>query len=65
MEMTNDVLSSVGAQDMNTSGHQVSDLDDFEVYWENDHLDVDAVFIIAVFDTLLLPTAFEELEMGR
>ena len=44
MEMRNEVLSSAGAQDMDTSGYQVSDLDGFEFYWENDQLDVDAVF---------------------
>ena len=36
-------LSRVGAQDMDTSGYQGCDLDDVEYYWENDHLDVDAV----------------------
>ena len=44
-EMRDEVISSVGAQDMDTSGHQVSaDLDDVEFYWENIRLDVDAVF---------------------
>ena len=44
MEMRDQVLSSVVAQDMDTSGYQVSDLDDVEFYWGNDQLDVDAVF---------------------
>ena len=44
MEMRDEVLSNVGAQDMDTSGYQVSDLDDIELYWENDQLDVEAVF---------------------
>ena len=44
MEMRDKVLSSVGAQDSKNSGYQVSDLDDVEFYWENDQLDVDAVF---------------------
>ena len=35
MEMRDEVLSSVGAQDMETSGYQVSDLDDMEFYLEN------------------------------
>ena len=30
MEMRDEVLSSVGAQDMDKSGYQVSDLDDVE-----------------------------------
>ena len=39
-EMRDEVFSSVGAQDMDTSGYQVSaDLDDVEFYWENDQLD--------------------------
>ena len=43
MEMRDEVLSSVGAQDIETSGYQVSaDLDDVELYWEKDQLDVDA-----------------------
>ena len=44
MEMRDEVLSTVGAQDMDTSGNQVSDLDDLEFSWENDQLDLDAVF---------------------
>ena len=35
-EMREALLSGVGAQDMDTSGYQVSDLDDVEFYWEND-----------------------------
>ena len=35
MEMKDEVLSSVGAQDMDTSGYQVSDLDNVEFQWEN------------------------------
>ena len=44
MEMTEKVLSSVGAQDMDTGGFQMFDLYDVEFYWENNQLDVDAVF---------------------
>ena len=46
LKMRGEVLSSVGAQEgLDTSGYQVSaDLDDVEVYWENDQLDEDAVF---------------------
>ena len=38
MEMRDEVLSSVGAQDMETSGYQVSELDDVEFHWEYDQL---------------------------
>ena len=63
-EMRDEVLSSVCAQDMKTSGYQVSaaDLNDVEVYWENDHLDVDAVFRPGI--DIPIPTAFDDLEMG-
>ena len=44
MEMRGVVLSGVGAQDMDTSECQVSTLDDVELYWKNEQLDVGAVF---------------------
>ena len=44
MEMRDEVLSRVGAQDLDTSSYQVSDLEDIEFNWENSHLDMDAVF---------------------
>ena len=44
MEMKEEVLSSVGTQDMNTSSCQVSDLEDIEFNWGNSQLDMDAVF---------------------
>ena len=62
-EMRDDILSSVGAQDMDTSGYQVSELDDFEFYWEKDQLDVNAVFRRGI-DALFSQTAFDDLEMG-
>ena len=62
--MRNEVLSSVGAQDMDTSGYQVSaDLDDVEFCWESDQLDVDATFRRGI-DTPFSPTAFDDLELG-
>ena len=62
-EMRDDILSSVGAEDLNTSEYQVSDLDDVEFYWENDQLDVDAVLRPGI-DTPFSSTAFDNLEMG-
>ena len=63
--MTDEVLSSVGAQYMDTSGYQVSAAhpDDVEFYWQNDQLDVNAVFRPGI-DTPFSPTAFDDLEMG-
>ena len=43
-EKSDEVLPSVGAQDKDTSGYQVADLDDVELYWEKSQFDVDAVF---------------------
>ena len=44
IEMREEVLSSVGAQDLDTSGYQVSDLEDIEFNWEDSQLDMHAVF---------------------
>ena len=44
IEMREEVLSSVGAQDLDTSSYQVSDLEDIEFNWEDSQLDMDAVF---------------------
>ena len=44
MEMRDEVLSSVGAQDLDTSTDQVSDLLNIEFNWENSQLDMDAEF---------------------
>ena len=37
IEMRDEVLSSVGAQDLDTSSYQVSDLEDIESNWEKNH----------------------------
>ena len=63
--MRDEVFSSVDAQDMDTSGYQVSaaDLDDVQFYWENDQLDVVAVLRPGI-ENPFSPTAFDDLEMG-
>ena len=63
MEMRDKILSSVGAQDVDTSGYQVLDLDDVEFYREKDQLDIGAVFGPGV-NTPFSPTAFDDLKMG-
>ena len=60
--MRDEVLSSVGAQDLDTSGNQVADLEDIEFNWENDQLDLDAVFRPGI-DTPFFPTTFDDLSM--
>ena len=62
MEMRDEVLSSVGAQDLDTSSYQVSDLEDIEFNWENSQLDMDAVFRPGL-DTPFSPITFEDLSM--
>ena len=63
MEMRDGVLSSVGAQDLDTSSYQLSDLEDIEFNWENSQLDVDSVFRPGI-DTTFSPTVFDDLLMG-
>ena len=63
MEMRDEVLSSVGARDLDTSSHQVSDLEDIEFNWENSQLDMDSVFRPGI-DTAFSPTVFDDLLMG-
>ena len=60
MEMRDKVLSSVGAQNLDTSSYQVSDLDDIEFNWETSQLDMSAVFGPGI-DTSFSPTTFVDL----
>ena len=64
MEMRDEVLWSVGAQDLDTSSYQVSDLEDIEFNWENSQLDMDSVFRPGI-DTPFSPTVFDDLLMGN
>ena len=63
IEMRDEALSSVGAQDLDTSSYQLTDLEDIEFNWENDQLDLDAVFRPRI-DTPFSPTTFADLSMG-
>ena len=63
LEMMDEVLSSVGAQEMDTSVFHLSDLDNVIFYWKVDQLDQHAVFIPGIH-TFFSPTAFDDLEMG-
>ena len=63
MDMRDEVLSSVGAQDLDTSSYQVSNLEDIEFNWKNSQLDVDAVFKPGI-DTPFSPTVIDDLLMG-
>ena len=63
MEMRDKVLSSVGAQDLDTSSYQASDLEGIEFNWENSQMDLDAVFRPGI-DTTFSQTTFDDLLMG-
>ena len=62
-DMRDEVLPSVGAQDLGTSSCQVSDLEDKEFNWENPQLDMDAVFRPGL-GTPFSPTTIDDLLMG-
>ena len=62
MEMRDVVLSCVGAQDLDTSSYQVSDLEDIEFNWENSQLDMDSIFRPRM-DTPFSPTQFDDFSM--
>ena len=62
MEVRDEVLSSMGAQDLDTSSYEVSDLADLEFNWENSQLDMDALFRPGI-GTPFSPTTFDELLM--
>ena len=61
--MKEEVLSSVGAQDLDTSSYQISDLEDIGLNWEDPQLDMDAMFRPGI-DTPFSPTTFDDLLMG-
>ena len=62
MEMKDEILSSVGAHDLDTSSYHVSDLEDIEFNWENSQLGKEAVFRPSI-DTPFSQTTFDDLSM--
>ena len=42
--MREEILSSVGAQDTDTSGYELSDLEDNEFTWEDPAVDMDILY---------------------
>ena len=61
--MRDEVLSSVGAQNMNTNGYQVSNQEYFDFHCDDPDLNKDAVSKPGT-DTFISPTAFYSLERG-
>ena len=62
LEMREEVLSSVGAQDTDTSGHELSDLEDIEFSWEDSAVDMDSVYRPGI-DTPFSPSIFDDFQM--
>ena len=62
MEMRDEVLSGVGAQDLDTSSYRVSDLEDIEFNWENSQRDINAVLRPSI-DMPFFPTTFDDKSM--
>ena len=59
--MKEEVLSSVGAQDLDTSSYQLADLEDIEFNWEISQ--VDSVFRPGI-DIPFSPTTFDDFLVG-
>ena len=62
MEMRDEVLSRVVAQDLDTSSYQVSELKNIEFNREKSQMDMDVVVRPGI-DTPFSPTAFDDLLM--
>ena len=61
-EMREEVLSSVGAQDTDTRGYELSDLEDIEFIWEDPAVDMDIVCRLEI-DTPFFPPIFDDFQM--
>ena len=61
-EMREEVLSSVGAQDNDTSGYELSDLEDIEFSWEDPAVNMDSVYRPGIV-TPFSPSIFDDFQM--
>ena len=61
-ELREEVFSSVGAQDTDTRGHELSDLEDIEFSWEDPALGMDSVYRPG-FDTLFSPSILDNFQI--
>ena len=61
-EMREEVLSSVGAKDTDTSGYELSELEDIEFSWEDPAVDMDSVYQPGI-DTPFSPSIFDDFQM--
>ena len=62
-EMREEVLSSVGAQDTDTRGYELSDLEEIGISWEDPAVDMDSVYRPGI-DTPFPPSVFDDSHMG-
>ena len=62
LEMREEVLSSVGAQDTDTSGYEISDLEDIEFRWEDPAVEMEIVYRLGI-DTLFFPSIFDVFQL--
>ena len=60
--MREEVFSSVGAQDTDTRGYELSDLEDIEFSWEDPAVDMDSVYRPGS-DTNFSPSIFDDFQM--
>ena len=63
-EMREEVVSSVEAQDTDTSGYELSDLEDIEFSWEDPAVVVDSVYRPGI-DTPFPPSISDDFHMER
>ena len=63
-EMREEVLSSVGAQDTETRGYELSDLEDIEFSWKDTAVDMDSDYRSGI-DTLFSSFIFDDFQMKR
>ena len=61
-EMREEELSSFGAQDTDTSGYELSDLEDIEFSWEDPAVDMDSVYRPGI-DTPFSPSILDDFQM--
>ena len=61
-EKREEVLSSVGAQDTDSRGYELSNLEDIEFSWEDAAVDMDSVYRPGI-DTPFSPSSFDDFQL--
>ena len=62
VEMREEVLSSVGGQDSDAWGYELSDPEDIDFSWEDPAVDMDSVYRLGI-DTPFSPSIFDDFQM--